>query len=70
MIQYFECGSSYSNMVYDSMMDCITFDNESVYMEEMSLHELKKGGEIYFGESKNFKKLIEIGQCIFGKLCV
>ncbi len=40
-------------MVYDSMMDCITFDNESVYMEEMSLHELNKGGKIYFGESKN-----------------
>jgi hypothetical protein len=37
------------------MMDCITFDNESVYMEEMSLHEFNKGSEIYFGESKNSK---------------
>ncbi len=46
MIQYFECRSSNSNMVYDSMMDCITFDNESVFMEEMSLHEFKKGGGI------------------------
>lgn len=70
MIQYFECRSSHLNMVYDSMMDCITFDNENVYMEEISLHELKKGGEIYFSESNNFKKLIEIGQCTFGKLCV
>ncbi len=46
------------------------YDQTYVYMEEMSSHELKKGGEIYFSESKNFKKLIEIGQCVFGKLCV
>jgi hypothetical protein len=45
MIQYFECGSSHS-MAYDSMMDRVTFDNESVYMEDMYSHELKKGGKI------------------------